>query len=163
TGFDNTSGIFVTGFGQNATLKNNIVVASPNQTAVACNSTPVFSDNDVLSSSGQPWAGVCTAIQPGNISADPLFLTASDFHLQWGSPAVDAGTNSVSGLPSSDFGGNPRIADGNGDSTAIVDIGAYELSPTTITLAPSNLTFAAQPVGSTSAPQTVTLTNTGSQ
>jgi len=25
-----------------------------------------------------------------------------------------------------DFGGNPRIADGNGDGSAVVDIGAYE-------------------------------------
>jgi hypothetical protein len=92
-----------------------------------------------------------------------LFLATSNYHLQWGSPAVDAGTNSASGVPSTDYVGNARIADGNGDSTAVIDIGAYELQPTTITLSPANLTFAAQSIGSTSAPQSVTLTNTGSQ
>src|SRR5262249_50838471 len=139
------------------------------QTAITCSSSngsvsPSFSNNNVFSDSGQNWAGICGPDSgTGNRSADPLFLTASDFHLQWGSPAVDAGTNSVSGLPSTDCSSNPRIVDGNGDGTATTDLGAYELSPTTITLAPSNLVFAAQHVGTASAAQTVTVSNTGSQ
>jgi len=163
TAFDNTAGIVVDGVGQKATFANNIVVAA--QTAVTCKSStaPTFSNNDALSTSGTTWTGICAPVAPpGNISADPKFLSASDFHLQWGSPAVDVGTNSASGLPSMDFSGNPRIVDGNSDGTAVVDLGAYELSPTTITLAPANLTFAAQHIGSTSAAQTVTLTNAGS-
>jgi hypothetical protein len=169
TAVDNTSGVFVYGFGQFATFTNNIVVAPTGQVAVTCNSTyssisPVFSYNDAFSSSGQNWAGVCdTTSQPGNISADPLFLSATDFHIQWGSPVVDAGNNSAPNLPTTDFDGNPRVVDGNGDGIAIVDLGAYELSPTIITLAPNSLTFGPQPLGTTSASQTVTLTNTGNQ
>lgn len=64
-----------------------------------------------------------------NISADPLFVGVStgDYHLQTGSPAIDAG--SALGAPSIDFDGTPRPLDGNGDGTATVDIGAFEFSP----------------------------------
>jgi serine protease len=163
-----TSGVYVTGFGQNATFINNIVVAT-GQVAVSCDSTyssisPVFSYSDAFSSSGQNWSGICdTTSNPGNISADPQFLSATDFHLQWGSPAVDVGSNSTPNLPATDLDGNPRIVDGNADGIAIVDLGAYELSPTTTGLSPNNLTFGPQALGSTSAPQAVTLTNTGNQ
>lgn len=170
TAADSSSGILVTGFGQNASFTNNIVIASTGQAAVTCNSTfsptsAVFSYNDAFSSSGPNWSGICdTTSQPGNISADPQFFSAaSDLHIPWGSPAVDAGGNSAPNLPSTDFDGNPRVVDGNGDGVAVVDIGAYEVLPTTISLAPSNLTFGAQPLGSSSATQTVTLTNTGNQ
>ena len=63
-----------------------------------------------------------------NISADPMFIypTADDYQLQEGSPCIDAGTNDAPGLPVTDADGNPRVVDGNGDGTAIVDMGAYE-------------------------------------
>lgn len=66
----------------------------------------------------------------GNISADPLFTsaTAGDYHLQNGSPAIDAGDSSSPALPDKDFDGNPRILDGNGDGIAVINIGAYEVS-----------------------------------
>jgi hypothetical protein len=47
-----------------------------------------------------------------------------DFHPARSSPAIDAGTNSD--LEPADLDGNPRPADGNGDGTAVVDLGAYE-------------------------------------
>jgi parallel beta-helix repeat protein len=167
TAIDNTSGIFVTGFGQYALFTNNIIVAASGQVAVTCNSSyssmsPAFSSNDAFSISGQNWSGICNATgQYGNISADPQFLTATDFHLQWGSPAVDAGSNVGPYIPSVDFDGNMRPFDGNGDGYAVIDLGAYELVPTTISLTPNNLTFGPQPLGSTSPSQAVTLTNTG--
>jgi parallel beta-helix repeat protein len=169
TASDNTSGIYVFGFGQYATFVNNVVAAATGQVAVTCSSlyssiSPVFSYNDAFSSSGQNWSGICdTTNQPGNVSTDPRLLSATDSHLQWGSPAVDAGNNSAPNLPNTDFDGNPRVVDGNGDGIAVVDLGAYELSPTTISWSPNSLTFAAQAPGSTSASQAVTLTNTGNQ
>ena len=61
-----------------------------------------------------------------NINADPLFKSAADFHLQAGSPCIDTGNNLAPSLPAKDFEGNPRVMDGDGDLTAIVDMGAFE-------------------------------------
>ena len=66
----------------------------------------------------------------GNISADPMFVGAGDYHLQDGSPCIDAGTNSAPALPDTDKDGNLRIVG------AAVDMGAYEWQgPSVITVA----------------------------
>jgi hypothetical protein len=60
---------------------------------------------------------------------DPLFIAPAngDFHLQNGnSPAVDSGADLSSHGVTKDFGSTPRPQDGNGDGTAVYDIGAYE-------------------------------------
>jgi hypothetical protein len=59
----------------------------------------------------------------GNILADPQFVDPAngDFHLQAGSPAIDAGT--ASGAPATDFDGRTR-SDGH------IDIGAYQFAGT---------------------------------
>jgi hypothetical protein len=89
----------------------------------------------------------------GNIEADPQFVdpghwddngtpddydddffVMGDYHLLPGSPCIDAGTNDIDDpetegveeLPETDFDGLPRIIDGDGNGTLIVDIGAYE-------------------------------------
>jgi len=75
----------------------------------------------------------------GNLDDDPLFLDAGggDFHLQMGSPCIDAGTNLGVLLPGTDFDGNPRLIDdpstpdcpqvaGQCGSPPIVDMGAFE-------------------------------------
>jgi len=63
-----------------------------------------------------------------NIFRDPMFMDpqAGDFHLLSTSPCIDAGNNAVPNLPPVDFDGNPRIVDGNGDDSAVVDMGALE-------------------------------------
>ena len=64
----------------------------------------------------------------GNINDDPLFLDAAngDYHLGPGSPCIDAGSNDAPNLPAYDFEGDDRIIDGNGDGTAVVDMGVDE-------------------------------------
>ena len=66
----------------------------------------------------------------GNISADPLFVdqASGDFYLLLGSPAIDAGSNIFAELPMTDFYGNARTIDGDGDEIAVVDMGAFEFS-----------------------------------
>jgi hypothetical protein len=50
--------------------------------------------------------------------------------LRRGSPAIDGGDPSFSYFPYDQRGtGFERVIDGNGDGTAVVDIGAYEVQP----------------------------------
>jgi len=53
----------------------------------------------------------------GNIDRDPEFEDpgAEDFHLRYTSPCWNRGTLTVSGLPQTDFEGDPRITDGKPD------------------------------------------------
>lgn len=85
----------------------------------------------------------------GNLNADPLFIDPDgadpnlrDFRLQPDSPCIDSGDNTA--LPSDiadldndgntaevipqDLDGRDRVADGDCDQTAAVDMGAYEFS-----------------------------------
>ena len=77
--------------------------------------------------------GGCTPdISEGNnIDLDPLFVDAvnRDFHLQEGSPAIDAGDPAAPDLPDTDFEGDPRDVDGDGDGIT-PDMGADEFIPT---------------------------------
>jgi hypothetical protein len=120
------------------TIINNIITSSTTPTVVHCASryadqVLTFRSNNVHSSQGQPFGGVCQdqAGVSGNISADPLFVNPSggNYHLQLGSPSIDAGENSVPELPAKDIDGDPRIWDGNGDGVATIDQGIYEVIP----------------------------------
>lgn len=55
----------------------------------------------------------------GNIVADPLFVSESDYHLQAGSPCINVGTNDLA-IGETDFYGDARIVGGT------VDMGASE-------------------------------------
>ena len=78
----------------------------------------------------------------GNIDADPAFAFADDYHLASESPCIDAGTNDpAGGLPPDDFDGNPRPLDGDGDSVATADMGAYEFNPDAPSIACSPAAF----------------------
>jgi uncharacterized repeat protein (TIGR01451 family) len=61
----------------------------------------------------------------------PLFIDAAnaDFHLQPGSPCIDAGDNDAPDIPEKDFEGDSRVVDGDGNGLAIVDMGADEYVP----------------------------------
>jgi hypothetical protein len=64
-----------------------------------------------------------------NINADPLFAGPTDFHLLAGSPAIDTADPNPSPALTDDFDGALRPVDGNGDGTALRDMGAYEYQP----------------------------------
>jgi hypothetical protein len=130
------SGVRLGGFDAQVQLFNNIVTASGSQPAVLCDTTyssasPVFDHNDLFNSVGPAAQGSCaTFLASGsNISADPRFAAAGDYHLATTSPAIDAGNNSAPSLPSKDLDGKPRI------SGVAVDQGVYEFQqPLVVTM-----------------------------
>ena len=124
------SGIFMFGY-QGLQLINNIIVAKPGQVGLYCGGIdPTVRFNNIFSAGGTAYAGGCSnkAGTNGNISTDPLFTnpTQGDYHLQQGSPSIVAGTNQAPNLLDTDIDGDPRILDGDGDGTAIVDMGVDE-------------------------------------
>jgi hypothetical protein len=118
---------------------------------------PTWKNNDVFGSTTNYMGIADLTGTGGNISLDPHIISTNNFHLQFGSPVIDAGDSSAPGLPSTDFDGFPRVQ-GNA-----VDMGAYEFFPMTISFAPSSLTFSAQLIGTQSAPQPVAIKNTGTK
>jgi parallel beta-helix repeat protein len=130
------SGLYLTGFDAQVQLVNNIVAAATTIPAVLCDTTysstpPVFDHNDLFNSAGAATQGSCLQVvgTSGNISSDPRFFAAGDFHLQGTSPAIDAGNSSAPSLPATDLGGMPRI------SGVAVDQGAYEFQqPIVVTM-----------------------------
>lgn len=162
------SELYFSGFPNQTTFINNIFVGTATQIAVDCDTAystqpPIFQFNDVFNPSGTTFAGSCASASGtnSNISADPLFVnSASDFHLQSTSPAVDAGSNSASDLPAQDIAGTDRILDGKGLCNPTVDMGAYEFArASSLTLTPTSLPFPDQVVGTASSPLSSTITN----
>jgi hypothetical protein len=102
----------------------------------------------------------------GNINIEPQFVNEAlgDYHLQWGSPCIDTGTNSPSGgLPGEDLDGNARPQDGDGDGQATADMGAYEslsFEQPNIGATPSQFQFNAFKDGDDPDDQTLTIRNT---
>jgi hypothetical protein len=100
------------------------------------NDTPAIIDhNDIININANPSPAIpdaCADIHPtqigldGNISVNPLFVSATDFHLSPGSPAIDSGNNSAINLLPLDLSGDPRILDSTGDGYPVVDMGVYE-------------------------------------
>ena len=159
------SAVFADGFDADATFQNNVIIGQAGVDSVFCgtfsNTPPGFTANDVFVAGASPYGGICsdqTGVQ-GNISADPLFVdTAVDnFHLQPASPAVNAGNNTARvALPTTDIDGNTRVFNNT------VDMGSFEFQgATTAAFSSTSLTYPDTLLGTTSAAQNVTITNTG--
>lgn len=66
----------------------------------------------------------------GCITNDPMFVdrSAGDWHLAYGSPCIDTGTN-LSATVTNDLDGNARPLDGDYNTTTEFDMGCYEYNP----------------------------------
>ena len=114
--------------GNNAVLTGGGMSLSVDGTCVNCiiqdNTAMVNSNYYSDTTSNVSWC--CTAplpAGPGNIETNPLFAGVADWHLQFVSPCVDAGTSMAWMANATDLDGNPRIL-GPG-----VDMGCYETVP----------------------------------
>jgi len=120
--------------------------------------TLIVMKNNLLQTGGN---GVAAGIVvSGTITGNPLFVSAADFHLQTGSPALNAGTIAPYTLPNGlavaypprDYSGLLRF-DGQ------PDLGAYEIAVIgTLAVTPDPLSFGVV-VKETISTQTLTLTN----
>jgi hypothetical protein len=121
------------------TFENNILF--DNDVGAALGANFVWANNLVFGGA-MLYAGQDLTGTKGNISADPLFVDSAsgDFHLQPGSPAIDAGDNAAPLLPAVDFDGNSRIVAGHAGGPAVVDIGAFEFHPTNSVVATPTIT-----------------------
>ncbi|GIW02605.1 Ig-like domain-containing protein [Roseiflexus sp.] len=124
------------------TLQNAIIWNNGASSIVSYNSSiPVIASSNVQGCGGSgAWQADCGIDGGGNIDADPLFVNVSarNLRLQAGSPAIDTGNNAfVPSIAMTDLDGKPRIQDGNGDSSPVVDMGGYEhdmTAPTVISM-----------------------------
>jgi hypothetical protein len=79
---------------------------------------------------GDAYARFCAAselaVANGNKNANPIFVVTNGrpYQLGPGSPCIDAGTTLL-GI-ALDLAGTSRVLDGDGDSVAVADMGAYE-------------------------------------
>jgi hypothetical protein len=97
------------------TLTNSIVWGNQ-EDELDCNGTCTVTYSDIEDG----WTGT------GNIDENPMFVDSvgGDYSLKFGSPCIDAGTDS--GAPDHDLVGTERPQDGDGDGTKVTDMGAYE-------------------------------------
>ena len=93
--------------------------------------TPIITYSDIQ--------GVVVHPGIGNINTDPLLVPLANnggftqtHALPLGSPAIDKGD--PANCPTTDQRGYPRPIDGNGDGSAICDMGAYEYESFTLTV-----------------------------
>lgn len=110
--------------GGEALYRNNIIVDNG---IGAAGSFPVF-ENNLVYGNDTNYDGTDLTGLNGNLSQDPLFADPlGDYQLTLGSPAIDTG--SPIDAPLVDFLGEIRPLDGDGDSLAEFDMGAFEYVP----------------------------------
>jgi parallel beta-helix repeat protein/YD repeat-containing protein len=136
------AGVFADGYDKDSLLINNLIVETGGYAALYCGdfndtNAPVISSNDIFNPNHAAYDGTCSdrTGSDGNISADPLFVSAvnGNYHIGGQSPPVDAGDNTAPSLPAVDFDGARRIQDGNQDGVAQIDMGIDEQMPPAVT------------------------------
>jgi CSLREA domain-containing protein len=110
-------------FGGTVTFKNVLLADNENGN---CSGIVVGASTHNLSTDGTCSAGF-TQVSLDALKLKPQTGLPAYFPLDYGSVAIDAGTND--GCPSVDQAGNPRPLDGDDDGMRICDVGAFEIWP----------------------------------
>ncbi|MDO8683062.1 MAG: choice-of-anchor Q domain-containing protein [Armatimonadota bacterium] len=120
------NGTGVSCIGKSPHINNNIITYN-NIGIAAEGSNPTLLHNNVYSNQNGGYIGL--DMGSSDISYPPLFVNQAqgDYHLKSSSPCIDRGDSKAA--PKYDIEGNPRSMDGNGDGSAIADIGAFEVQP----------------------------------
>lgn len=116
-------------FTENTAIKGGAIYNYGSSTQTIYNS--ILWGNDSVGDIASRWGAGWT--ESNNIYTgygDPLMVDAENgnFHIQPGSPCIDAGTMSVA-LPALDMDGDIRSLDGDSNGSSVVDIGADEYDP----------------------------------
>ncbi len=150
--YPNMGGLVMTGgfsgpslFAQNSVLWGNRGLNGagnqPSQLNVAGNTSSIPALNQVQFTCVEGLGlGGTALIGVANIGLDPQFVSevSGNLRLKINSPCIDAGFNivdtdpaqaGIQPLPPIDLDGNPRIVDGSGAGSQLVDMGAYEYQP----------------------------------
>jgi parallel beta-helix repeat protein len=137
------SAVYADGYYDQVLFYNNLLIGAGDTSVLYCDSTydqtsPTLTNNDGYSLNGTGIGGACSPQNGvnGNLSIDPLFVGKTNFRLKALSPVIDAGDNSAPDLPPLDLAGKPRIVNGKGGPSGIIDMGAYEYHPSTPPLTP---------------------------
>ncbi len=118
------------GAGSTASLHNNIIAGT--WSSVPANSAGVekISGASLTMDYNLVWKWqiryIPAATPAHDFNANPLFLSATDHHLQGASPTVDTASDNAPSRPAVDHDGVTRPLDGNNDLLVQTDIGAYE-------------------------------------
>lgn len=123
----NLSNSILTGFAHSWSLET---PASPVQGNILLSASHSLTDADGL------LTGEASVSSDSNLTGAPTFAGPLDFHLASGSPGIDSG-DPTAPSPTVDLEGNLRPVDGDGDGTAVRDMGAFEYQPPTCATDPS--------------------------
>lgn len=124
-------GIYIGNFATDPLIRNNIITgysfAGIHVVDGVNTPTPLIDNNDVFDNGSDPSHNYRNFTNQtglnGNISVDPLYVAAADFHLQAGSPAIDAGHASTTDTDGSaaDLGAFPFVATGSANTIFVDD------------------------------------------
>jgi predicted outer membrane repeat protein len=117
-------GVYISSSRGTATLNNTIIANST--TGGNCFGPPTATSTNNLSTDASCTPGFIQRTL-AEIALGALTGTPAYFPLNASSAAIDTGTNT--GCPATDQRGETRPLDGNGDGTAVCDIGSYEYKP----------------------------------
>lgn len=118
----------------NITVENSIIAANSNNSDVSSSFTSVGYNLIGNGDGSSGFGAVGDQVGTGDTPIDPRLSPLADnggptitHALQPSSPAIDAGNPTFTPPPNTDQRGEARVADGNGDGTARLDIGAFEV------------------------------------